>query len=311
MGDDVYLRYRRHRSATRVAVTGGSGQIGSALRTRLAARHTVVGFDIRPRHVSRRLDVASFRAIRALRGFDVLCHLAARISVQESVLDPPRVTRTNVLGSVRVLEAARQSDARVIFCSSAAVYGTPDRVPIDEDQPLHPISPYGLTKSVGEEYARLYHDLYGLDVAIVRPFNVYSEHVQRNNPYVGVIRRFLDDARRGRPLTVQGDGGQTRDFVHVSDVVQLMTLLLDGRGNGGTFNCGTGAPTRIGDLAVWIRDRFDPGRPIRHGPPRPGDIRHSVARIGRARKLGYRPTVSLKSWLEGPALGPRRVGRGP
>lgn len=242
-------------------------------------------------------------------GFDVICHLAALISVEESVQDPPRVTRTNVLGTVRVLEAARRSDARVIFVSSAAVYGTPLRIPIDESHPLKPLSPYGLTKAVGEEYARLYHDLYGLNVSVVRPFNIYSEDLTGNNPYAGVIRRFIQDAARGQPLSIQGDGGQTRDFVHVSDVVQLLRLLLDGRGNGRTFNCGTGTATRIRDLARWVRDRFEPGGRIVRTAPRPGDIRESVANIERARRIGYRPRVGLRPWLATAALQVPRVAR--
>lgn len=217
--------------------------------------------------------------------------------MEESVHDPPSVTRTNVLGTVRVLEAARQSDSRVIFFSSAAVYGNPTRIPIDEDHPVRPLSPYGLTKVVGEEYARLYHDLYGLNVSIVRPFNVYSERLTRRDPYAGVIRRFIGDALRKRPLVLYGDGAQTRDFVHVSDVVQLVTLLLDGSGNGKVFNCGTGTAAQIRDLATWIHDRFDPSGRIVHGPPRPGDIRESVANIERARRIGYRPKVALRSWL--------------
>lgn len=310
LGAHGYLSGAGHQLCTRVAITGNSGQIGSALRAQLIRKHTVVGFDIRPGLGSRRLDVASPRASTALRGFDVVCHLAARISVEESVRNPSLVTRTNVLGTVRVFEGARQSDARVVFFSSAAVYGTPHRVPIDERHPLQPISPYGLTKVVGEEYARLYHDLYGLNVSIVRPFNVYSERLSGNDPYAGVIRRFIENAVRNKPLLVHGDGGQTRDFVHVSDVVQLVSLLLDGRGNGQAFNCGTGTATRIGDLASWVRDRFHPNLRILHQPPRPGDIRHSVANIGRARRIGYRPKVALKSWLSSFAPTPRSGSAG-
>jgi UDP-glucose 4-epimerase len=292
-----YLSGLGYPPITRVGITGSSGQIGSALRARLAQDYEVAGFDIRKAPGSRKLDVASTRASHVLRGFDVLCHLAARISVQESIEDPSRATRTNVLGTVQVFEAARQSDARVIFFSSAAVYGTPVDVPIGEDHPLQPLSPYGLTKVVGENYARLYHALYGLNVTVVRPFNVYSERLAGNDPYAGVIRLFIENAIRKKPLIVHGDGGQTRDFVHVSDVIQLVTLLLDGRGNGRTFNCGTGSVTRIEDLATWVHDRYDPTGRILHDAPRPGDIRDSCANIQRARGLGYRPTVELKTWI--------------
>jgi UDP-glucose 4-epimerase len=263
----------------------------------LARRHDVIGFDVRRAPGSRFLDVTSARAVRALRGFDVLCHLAARISVEESLECPVRVTRSNVLGTVSVLEAARRSDARVILFSSAAVYGAPLKVPIDEQHPLRPLSPYGLSKVVGEEFARLYRELYGMNVTVVRPFNVYSERLTGRDPYSGVIRLFIDRARQGKPPVVHGDGGQTRDFVHVSDVVQLVVLLLDGRGRGGTFNCGTGRATRISDLAAWVHERYRLTEPIAHDAARAGDIRHSCASIRRAKQLGYRPKVDLKAWL--------------
>ncbi|MGI0155860.1 MAG: NAD-dependent epimerase/dehydratase family protein, partial [Thermoplasmata archaeon] len=195
----------------RIAVTGSAGQVGTALSSRLAASHEVHGFDLQPNPGSTVLDIASPEAVYALKGFDVVYHLAAAISVPESVENPPLYVRSNIVGTVNVFEAARRGDGRVVFISTAAVYGEPQTSPIPETHPTNPTSPYGLTKAAGEEFARLYHRLYGLDVSIVRPFNIYSESLKPDNPYAGVIAIFLRNAREGRPLEVHGDGGQTRD----------------------------------------------------------------------------------------------------
>jgi UDP-glucose 4-epimerase len=281
----------------RIAVTGSSGQIGSRLVARLAESHEVRGFDLRPSPGTTELDVASPEAVNALKGFDVLYHLAAAISVPESVENPTLYVRANVVGTVNVLEAARRGNGRVVFISTAAVYGEPRTSPIPETHPINPTSPYGLTKASGEEFARLFHRLYGLDVSIVRPFNIYSEDLKPNNPYAGVIAVFLRNAQNGQPLEVHGDGGQTRDFVHVSDVVRFLEILAGRKGNAEAYNCGTGAITSILDLAELVRSRFGPQIPIVHGPTRAGDIRHGIADISKARSIGYQPRVSLSDWI--------------
>ena len=256
------------------------------------------GFDLVPgERTGRVLDIAAPDSVKAFGGFEVLCHLAARISVEESLTDPRAVTEVNVVGTVQMLEAARRNDARLIFVSSAAVYGPPTHLPISEDDPCNPTSPYGLTKVIGEQYVALYRDLYGLPAVTVRPFNVYSERTKTNDPYAGVIRRFVENARAGRPIEIHGDGGQTRDFVHVSDVVQLIGLLLEGKAKDKVFNCGTGKATRILDLAETVRRRLNPAVRIVHGASRPGDIRQSWASIERAERVGYRPAVTLDAWL--------------
>jgi UDP-glucose 4-epimerase len=281
----------------RVAVTGSSGQIGTHLVARLGASHDVTGFDLRPSPGTTVVDVASPDAVPQLRGFDLIYHLAASISVPESVENPPLYARSNLVGTVNVLEAARRGGARVVFISTAAVYGEPQTSPIPESHPVRPTSPYGLTKAAGEDFARLYHQLYGLDVSIVRPFNIYSENLKPDNPYAGVIAIFLRNARNGRPLEVHGDGGQTRDFVHVSDVVQFLELLATRKGSGEAYNCGTGAVTSILDLAELVRGRFGPAISIVHGPSRAGDIRHGIADISKARGIGYQPRVRLSDWI--------------
>jgi UDP-glucose 4-epimerase len=282
----------------RIAVTGSSGQIGARLVARLAESHDVRGFDRQSARQSIEFDIASPEAISALKPFEVIFHLAASISVPESVENPPLYVRDNIVGTVNVLEAGRRGNGRVVFVSSAAVYGDPQAIPIPESHPTKSASPYGQTKIAGEEFSRLYHRLYGLEVSIVRPFNVYSEDLKPDNPYAGVIAIFLRNARKREPLVIDGDGGQTRDFVHVSDVVQLLEILMGHQGTGEVFNCGTGVATSILALAELIRDRFARDIPILHGPPRQGDIRHGIADITKARELGYQPRVQLVDWLQ-------------
>ncbi len=281
----------------RVAVTGSSGQVGSRLLAYLAPAHEVRGFDIRRSPGTSVLDVATPETTSVLREFDVIFHLAAAISVPESVENPSLYARSNVLGTVNVLEAARRGDARCIFISTAAVYGEPQTSPIPETHPRNPTSPYGQSKATGEDFARLFHRLYGLDVSIVRPFNIYSEDLKPDNPYAGVIAIFLRNAHLGRPLEIHGDGGQTRDFVHVSDVIRFLDLLSQRKGVGEAFNCGTGTVTTILGLAELVRGRFGPQVALTHGPARAGDIRHGIADISNARGIGYAPQVSLAQWI--------------
>lgn len=283
--------------STRIAVVGSSGQIGSALFDALKRSYSVEGFDLVPGARGRLLDIAGADAPSALSGFDVICQLAARIPSDGGISDPRGLAETNVLGVIQALEATRRNDARLIFSSSVAVYGEPSEVPIRETQALHPLSLYGVSKLVGERYVEHYRELYGLDVSIVRPFNVYSDRTSEVVPPTEVVGQLIQRARASEPLLVSGDGEQTRDFVHVSDVVRLFELLVQGRGKGEVVNVGSGSPTRIIDLAEWVRDAVNPELPIVHVSPRTRDVRNSWARIDRARSLGYAPTVRIHDWL--------------
>ncbi|WP_254279912.1 NAD-dependent epimerase/dehydratase family protein [Haloarcula marina] len=290
-----------------VLVTGGAGFIGSHLvdallpdndvrildsfvsgdRSRPPADATVVEGDVR--------DEAALA--RAMDGVDTVFHEAAIVSVAQSVADPTTSHAVNVDGTLSVLEAARRRDARVVFASSAAIYGAPESVPVSETAPKQPSSPYGLEKLSGDHYCRLYADLYDLPTVALRYFNVYGPR-QSGGDYAGAITAFTEQARAGGPLTVQGDGGQTRDFVNVADVVQANLRAAATDATGEAFNVGTGARTTIRDVAETIRDRVAPDAEIATVDPRPGDIRDSVADIGKAReKLGYEPTVSLEAGL--------------
>jgi UDP-glucose 4-epimerase len=187
---------------------------------------------------------------------------------------------------------------RLVYSSSAAIYGDPVHLPIDEDHPKEPISPYGLSKLTGESYARLYYQFHGLETVSLRYFNVYGPRQDPKSPYAGVISIFVHRLLKGLPLTIDGDGLQARDFVSVRDVVRANLLAATGGEEvlGRAFNVGTGKSTTIDELAQIIAG--EKGK-ISRGPPRPGDIRESVADLARSREiLGYEPQISLEVGIQ-------------
>ena len=286
----------------RALVTGGSGFIGGAIAASLRADNDVRTLDTDPDPppgvTGIEGDVRDARAVdEAVEGVDVVFHQAAIVSVDRSIDEPVESHTVNATGTLRVLEAARRHGARVVAASSAAVYGDPEEVPVAETAPLEPTSPYGLNKLALDHYLRLYHDLYGLDTVALRYFNVYGPG-QTGGDYAGVIEAFLRAARSGEPLTVHGDGDQTRDFVHVDDVVRANLLAAETDAVGAAYNVGTGESVTVRGLADRIRRAVGSDSPVVHGDARDGDIRHSRADLTRAREgLGYRPTVDLGEGL--------------
>jgi UDP-glucose 4-epimerase len=289
-----------------ILITGGAGFVGSHLadtlvrdndvrilddfstgtRGNVPADVTVVEGDIRdPRAVD-----------EAMTGVDTVFHEEALVSVSQSVEHPLRSHAVTGNGTLVLLDRAQREDARVVLASSAAVYGHPDSVPVVEAEHKRPTSPYGIDKLTADQYARRFSDLYGLETVTLRYFNVYGP---RQNPeYSAVVRTFLDQARRDADITIEGDGTQTRDFVHVDDVVQANCRAATTDRTGEAFNVGTGESVTIRDLAETVRSVTDSASDIVHTDPRPGDIDHSRADITKARTaLGYEPTVSLADGL--------------
>lgn len=287
----------------RALVTGGAGFIGGAIAASLRADNDVRTLDTDPDPLAGVTaiegDVRDRRTVdEAVEGVDVVFHQAAVVSVERSISDPVESHAVNATGTLRVLEAARRHDARVVAASSAAVYGNPDGIPFVESAPLEPTSPYGLNKLALDHYLRLYHELYGLETVALRYFNVYGPG-QTASDYAGVIEAFLRAARSGEPLTVHGDGEQTRDFVHVDDVVRANLLAAETDAVGTAYNVGTGDSVTIRGLAERVRHAAGSDSPIVHGESRAGDVRHSRADLTRAREeLGYRPSVGLADGLE-------------
>ena len=300
----------------KVLVTGGAGFIGSHLVDHLVRE----GFEVavldnlstgsleNVKHLSAskgfsfvRGDVADKRRVdESLKDVDVVFHLAAVTSVPFSVKNPVETFRVNVEGTRNLLEACiREGVERFIYVSSCAVYGEPEYLPVDEKHPLRPISPYAESKLEAERLCMEFQETYGLKTTVLRPFNVYGSGM-RSDQYSGVVARFIERLRLGKPPIIYGDGTQTRDFVHVEDVVRAMILALDNEGAAGrTFNVATGVPTSINRLAQLVIDLFGAsGVKPQHRKARIGDVRYSYADIKEAKaNLGFEPKISLKEGL--------------
>jgi nucleoside-diphosphate-sugar epimerase len=274
----------------RYLVTGGAGFIGSHVVDSLVADGAEVVvvddlsagdlgnlFQVRDRVRFVEASILDFDVLReAGEGCRGVFHLAAVTSVPASIADPLPVHRVNALGTLHVLEAARQVGARVVFSSSAAVYGEGGDAALAEDSAGEPISPYGIQKWTGELYLRNYVRLHRLEGLCLRYFNVYGPRQAPGSPYSGVISIFCKNALSGRPHTIFGDGGQTRDYVFVADVVRANRLAMaSGNADGRALNVCTGVTTDLRQLATTISEQAGVPLEIGHAPERAGDIRHS------------------------------------
>lgn len=295
-----------------VIVTGGLGQVGSYLSERLVSQGVDVTILDNMTSASRfraenttliKGDIRDKALVNSIiKNCDAIVHCAAQISVAYSIEDPFFDADNNIFGTLNLLNAARRSNIeRFIYFSSAAVYGNPIQLPVDEQHPLDPLNPYGASKLSGEKYTLAFQRLYGLPSTAIRPFNIYSPRQDPSNPYAGVISRFIERALKGKPPIIFGDGTATRDFVSVHDVVDMVLLMLEKADAVGTaFNCGTGRATSIGSLAhnVIKLCGADGLKPI-YQPPRLGDGKNSSADISLAKKvLGYNPKCSLIEGLK-------------
>ncbi len=281
----------------KILVTGSSGQLGSYLVESLP---NTVGLDKKGSKYTQIVWDLRKNPIKVLKDVNVnkIIHCAAQVSVAKSVKNPRYDAMHNVIGTINILEYARKVDVeQFVYISSAAVYGDPKYLPVDEEHPKNPKSPYGLSKLTGEKYALLYRELYGLCVSVIRPFNIFSPRQDPKNPYSGVISIFVNRAKNGLPLIIYGDGNQTRDFVSIDDVIQLVKLVVERNANG-IYNCGTGRETSINELAQIVKNLSGKKLKIIYKPPRRGDIKRSYADITRARRIGFNPTTMLSRDLQ-------------
>jgi len=286
-----------------VLVTGSSGQLGSYLLDELE-REQVRGVDIRPPTRKAHLPMTTVTDIREdqvfdlCSGMDAVVHLAAQVSVVRSLENPHLDAEINIGGTLSLLRAAAQANVPLfIYVSTAAVYGDPLRLPVDEGHPTRPKSFYGASKLSGEFYTHAFGKSSGLRYIILRPFNMYSPRADPSNPYSGVITRFVRLAKGGRPLTIEGDGGQTRDFIHARDVARMIALCLRSDLGAEILNCASGQGTSVNELAETVAS-LCPGVRREYLPAREGDIRYSVGDISKARDLlGFSPRISFKEGM--------------
>jgi UDP-glucose 4-epimerase len=298
----------------RVVVTGGAGFIGANLCRRLAVQpgidrvtayddlstgraDNLVGCDVE----LVRDSILDLNALdRVVRGADAVVHLAARPSVPRSVAEPLAAHAINATGTMFLLEVCRRHGVRVVAASSSSVYGDTIRLPKDEDHPTRPRSPYAASKLASEAYVLAYGASYGLPTLALRFFNVYGPMQPAGHAYAAVVPAFVDAALRGEPLTVHGDGRQTRDFTYVGTVAEALTeAVLRGRHSPSPINLAFGGRTSVLELIEMLEDVL--GQPLAREflPGRTGDVRDSRASDGRVRALlpGIEP-VPLRAGLE-------------
>ena len=295
-------------------VTGGAGFIGSHLVEALVehGEHVRVLDDF---STGRRENLAAVAdhiellegdvadpetAERAVAGCDYVLHLAAIASVQASLEDPRRTHRVNVNGTLNVLDAARRAGVRrIVFASSAAVYGDHTVLPLQEELPPRPLSPYAVHKVAGEMYHRVFHASYGLPTVALRFFNVYGPRQDPTNPYSGVISIFAARIARGERPVIYGDGKQTRDFVYVTDVARAALLVCEQEAAiGGVFNVAGGRQTNMLQLAAVLNQVLDTNLTPTFAPARSGEVRFSQANVSRAREvLGWEAQITLQEGL--------------
>ena len=298
----------------RVLVTGGAGFIGSHLTQALVAqrcRVTVLDnlstgrFDnlneLHGKIDFHRGDIRNPEDIHAaVRDCEAVFHLAALVSVPFSVENPIDSATINDMGTLNVLNAARENGVQsIVFASSSAIYGDDPQLPKQEDMTPNPLSPYAVHKLTGEYYARLFTELYGLPATSLRFFNVFGPRQDPSSPYSGVISIFMSKAVAGQQPTIYGDGEQSRDFVYVSDVVNALLIAASRNSAAGrSVNIGTGKAITVNRLWETVQERAGIELPALFASERPGDIRESVADIRQAEKLlGYKPMVSFDDGL--------------
>jgi UDP-glucose 4-epimerase len=303
----------------KVLVTGGAGFIGSHLVERLLEEgHKVTVLDneatgrrenVPPAVRYLKGDVAQSEDLKPAfaEGPDAVFHVAGQVSLIRSFSDPATDLRTNVQGTLGVIQAClKHRVPRLLFASSMQVYGDTDVVPTPEEVPCRPASYYGITKYAAERFVHTTAERSDLDFALrvtsFRMYNVYGPRQALDNPYQGVLGIFLGNLLRGEPLTVFGDGEQSRDFVYVSDVADAWVKALENPASYGcVFNLGSGQETsinRLADLALAALGRSRRDHAVRHAPGRPGELRRVAADVARARDvLGWKPQTSFADGL--------------
>ncbi|MCG8349310.1 MAG: SDR family oxidoreductase [Chloroflexales bacterium] len=298
-----------------ILITGGAGFIGSHLVRWLLEQGHVVrvldNFSTGRRELLDPLcsaitliegDICDFTTVcDAVRDIDIVFHLAAMVSVVQSIEQPLQAQTINATGSLHVLEAARQAGIRrVVQASSCAVYGNPECLPVSETELPDPLSPYAATKLAAEQFGQLYTKLYGVETVALRFFNVYGPHQDPGSSYAAVIPRFIAALRRGQQPTIYGDGQQSRDFVFVGDVVQaLWVAALSPKTAGKVFNIGRGEAYSVLQLAQLLSKLLNMPAQPRFAPARSGEVRHSRADVSRfAEQTGFQATVELYEGLQ-------------
>jgi nucleoside-diphosphate-sugar epimerase len=300
--------------ADRYLITGGAGFIGSHLvKHVLGAGGNVRVVDNLSTGFAKRLsqirdsvqlvtaDLADNSvAAEVVKDVDYVLHQAAVPSVQRSVVDPVGTNRSNVTATLNLLENSRKAGVRrFVYAASSSAYGDTEVLPKSEDMPANPLSPYALQKWVGERYCKLYHELYGLETVSLRYFNVFGPGQDPYSEYSAVVPKFISKLLAKEPITVYGDGEQSRDFTYIDNVIQANLLALRApNAPGEVCNIGCGQSVTLNQLIQILEELLKVRAQVTYAPAKPGDVRHSLADITKAtRVLGYVPETEVEEGL--------------
>jgi len=293
----------------KILITGGAGFQGSHLSEFLLKQgHEVTVLNTYSKEIEPNVASISPRALiiygsitdkvivdKTVRGHDVVFHLAANVNVDQSLKDPKSFLEVNVMGTHNILEAVRENHVRMIYASTCEVYGDGHTLKegelLDETAEMSPNSPYAASKAAADRWCNAYHKSFGVNVTIVRPFNIYGER-QKSGTFGALIPILVRRALRGETLTVFGEGDATRDYLNIDDLVQAYNLVLEHPELAGkAINFASGTNTKVKDIAEYIAKAF--GSNIENGPARPGEVQRFPADISFARSLGFEPKVGI------------------
>ncbi len=293
----------------KILITGGAGFQGSHLAERMLKKghevtllNTFSGEKVRNIADFEKDVHVVFGSItdpvlveKTVRGHDVVFHLAANVNVDHSLRDPKSFIDVNITGTFNILEQVRAHGIRMIHASTCEVYGDGHDLAagqlLDETMELRPNSPYAATKAGADRLCYAYYKSFGVDVTIVRPFNIFGER-QKSGTFGALIPILVRRAMIGEPLTVFGDGSATRDYLYISDLVDAYTLVMESSGLGGkAINFASGVNTSVKDIAEYIAKKFD--AEIKHGPARPGEVTRFPANIAYGQSIGFSPKVPI------------------
>lgn len=293
----------------KVLITGGAGFIGSHVAEYFQGKAEVRILDNLRSGYRKNLDGLDVQFIegsildketvdRAVEGVDQAFHLAAMISVPESMQKPQECVDINVTGTLNLLAAsAKHKVQKLVLASSAAIYGNNPAVPKVETMLPEPQSPYAITKLDGEYYCDLFSRTGQLATAALRFFNVFGPRQDPKSAYAAAVPAFIEQARRNAPITIFGDGLQTRDFIYVKDIVSALVFAASTPGVSGAYNCGYGQQMTIKDLTEQIIQATSSTSLIKYGPVRAGDVKHSCASVEKLKAAGWKPVSSLAAGL--------------
>ncbi len=302
------IRICMPKHAETVLITGGLGQIGYYTYLLLRNKYEICildnlsnsKFEVPDDVTFIQNDVQNKDSYKNLPRIDYIIHLAAQLSINKSVSEPIFDAENNILGTLQLLEYARNENIkRFIHISSASTFGEPKFLPITEDHPRNPISPYGLSKLVSEKYVCLYSELYNLETIVLIPFNIYSPLQHADDPYAGVIYKFIEAIKKGDTYSIEGDGNQTRDFIHVKDVARAIEIALKSESAvNQVINIGSGVPYSINDLSDTLLKLSESEMKPKRIEERKGDIYESYCSIQKAEEiLGFTQSISIETGL--------------